>query len=246
MTIAGVEDTAGYEAVKAGRAKVGKLRTRVTTFGKEQRAEALAWQKEVLRQEKELLIMIEPTETALKAMLEAVDEEKKRKEREILLPSRSKMLVSINVVLTDDQILEMDEKEFAEFFTKKNLEFIDQQEFFAKAKEDKARRELEIEKAKSEAAEKAVIAERERAEKEKADADRREQKRVEAEMFEAEQKRQAEKAEQAKMEKNRKYKAWLKKNEVEGNEQMFHIDRAQNGADKTVFRLYKLIDEITI
>lgn len=70
LTISGVDDVAGYEAVKAGKKKLADYRIEITKFGKKQREEAIFWQREVLRQEKELIEMIEPTETKLKNALE--------------------------------------------------------------------------------------------------------------------------------------------------------------------------------
>jgi len=269
LTISGIDDVAGYEAVKVGKKKLADYRIKITKFGKEQREEALAWQREVLRQEKELIAMIEPTETKLKGELEAVDEEKKRQERAILLPSRKKMLEELQElipIISDDEIVAMDEKEFAAFYTEKKMVFVEEQGKREAAKEAEAKRLEELEAAKKEAAENAKKEAEEKAEREKKEAAekaekekqeavekvKREQeekeKKIAAENArlarEATEKAEAEKALQEKTEKNRKYKAWLKKNgyteELKESGEMLVI-RVGN-----YFTLYKKVDSIEI
>lgn len=271
LTIKGVDDVAGYEAVKAGKKVLAGYRIEITKFGKSKRDFYNAANKEILRQEDELLNMIEPTENKLKAELEAVDEEKKKQERIVLLPSRKKMLEEINILASDTEILSMDEKEFSQFFTEKKMIFLEVKEKFAREEAEKLKREAEIEQAKKEAAERARIEAEEIAERKKQEAElkqKEELERVEREKQEAidkikyeqdkkerlaemekEQKVQEEaerlaaaKVEQERTEKNKKYKAWLKKNGYnEKTKARFYINREEN-----VFTLYKEVDSITI
>lgn len=260
LTISGVDDVAGYEAVKAGKKRLAEYRIEITKFGKEQREEALLYQRGVLAAEKELLAMIEPTETKLKSALEAVDKERERKEREVLLPNRRLMMDEIGAVMTDDEILDLDEKQFSEVYTGKKMAFLENQEKLRKEAEAAKEREAELEKAKEEAAKQATEeAERkakeelERVEKEKQaeidkikrDQEEAEEKRIQAEanrLTEAAKVEREKLVEQAKTEKNLKYRAWLMKNGCIGDQAAeFHIIR-----EGDTFTLYKKVDSIQI
>lgn len=270
LTISGIDDVAGYEAVKAGKKKLADYRIEITKFGKAQREEALKWQREVLRQEKELLLMIEPTETKLKNTLEAIDKEKEKQERIILLPSRKLMLDEIHVEMTDDEILNLDEEQFSALYTSKKMAYLESQEALRKEEEARKAREAELEQAKAEAAKKATEeAERkakedlERVEKEKQaeiEKIKRDQEEAEAKRIKAEENRLAGEAqverekvlEQQKTEKNQKYQAWLKRNNVtDENREDFHIKREdierEDGSEKmTNFTLYRKVDSIQV
>lgn len=265
LTITGIEDKAGYAAVKSGKNKLAAYRIEITKFGKGQREEALAWQREVLKQEKELLGMIEPTETKLKGQLETIDEEKKSQERLVLLPARIKMLEEVGVKLLDAEILQMDEISFSAYYTEKKMQYLEMQETKRKQEEEANRRTEEMEIAKKEAIEMARKEEQEKAELAKAEAEKKakeELERVEREKLEAiekikkeqeEKERKAkeaeaervrkEKEEQEKAEKNRKYKTWLEKHGIDPvNKDGIHLIQREGNT----FTLYKKIDSITI
>lgn len=275
LTIAGVEDEAGYEAVKVGRKRLGDMRNKITKFGKGQREEAIRWQKEVLRQEKELVALIEPVESKLKAELERIDEEKKRKEREILLPIRKTMLAEIELELTDDEIVGYDEKEFAIFFQERKMQYLEAKERARKEEEDRKKREEELEQARKEAAENAKkeaeekaerdkILAAEKAEKDKQDAidkikrdqeekERKEKQAREQAIKDEEARLENERKEQERNEKNRKYKAWLRENGVEqgmGDQKIYCVQLADEQnvivRDENSFTLYKKVSSITI
>ena len=232
LKINGIDDEQGYLMVKEAKKELADYRIKITKFGKKQREEALEWQREVLRQEKDLLMLIEPTEIRLKSELEAIDEEKKMKERMVLLPSRQKMLEELNIVLLASEILKMDEKEFSAFFTEKKTEFQEAQDRIAQEKEAEIARSKELEQAKKEAAKKAVAEERERAIKE---AEKKKQ--------EEDAKIAREKEEQEQVAKNQKYLDWLKGHNVDPDQKNgLHLIQ-RNG---NTFVLYKRIDEITI
>lgn len=260
LTIQGIDDVAGYEAVKSGKKRLADYRIEITKFGKKQREEALAWQREVLRQEKELIAIIEPTEIKLKEKLEGIDHQKKREERRVLLPSRKKMLEEIGAEWTDEEILDMDEKEFASEYGSLRMAYDAEQAEKKRKEEEEKRHAEEMEKAKEEAAKKATEeAERkakeelERVEREKqAEIDKIKRDQEEKDRKEKEEKERAEKeeadriakekADQEKAEKNRRYKAWLKKNGyTDETRNDFSIARTGN-----TFVLFKKVDEITI
>lgn len=265
LKINGIDDVAGYEAVKVGKKKLADYRIEITKFGKKQREEAIAWQKEVLRQEKELLAMIEPTEVKLKEQLEGIDHQKKREERRVLLPSRKKMLEEIGAEWTDEEILDMDEKEFASEYGSLRMEY-DAEKAEKKRKEEEEKRHAEeMEKAKEEAAKKATEeaerkakeelekverakqAEIDKIKRDQEEKDRKEKEEAGRKKKEEEDRIAEEKAKQEKEEKNRKYKAWLKKNGVtDTNIGNFHIERLADNEQGTTFKLYEYKDLITI
>lgn len=245
MTINGVADEAGYKAVKAARKELGDMRILITKTGKAAREEARAYAAKVIEQEKEYLGVITPTEDTLKAKIEAVDAEKARTERMILLPSRKLMLDEIGAVMTDDEILNLDEKEFSELYTSKKMAFLEQQEALRKESEMQKQHEEDVKRASEEAAKRATEeAERkakediERVEREKqAEIDR--MKREEEAKKRAEEDRVAnEQAELERAEKNRRYKAWAK--EFDGKDDV-EIKRVGD-----TFQAWKKIGEITI
>lgn len=241
LSINGIEDKNGYDAAKKARKELGDMRIAITKTGKAAREDARKYAQRVIDQEKEYLSVIVPTEDDLKEKIEAIDDAKKAKEREILLPMRTQMLESIGVLLLDAEILRMDEKEFSDYYSKKKVEFYEEQE--RKEREEIVRKENEerIEREKQEAAARAVEEERNRVERERVEAERiaaEEQARKEAE----EAKRIAdEKAEQERVEKNSRYKAWLKQNGVVEGDDSTKVERIGD-----TFVLWKKVDTITI
>jgi len=265
LTIKNVDDKEGYKAVYDAQQELKNLRVDITKFGKKEREEALAWQREVLRQEKELLKIITPVEDELKAERERIDEEKKKAERLVLLPSRKKMLEEIGDAMNDDEILALDEKEFSELFNAKKLAYLEAKEAQLNAEREKLDQEKreaeeakqrveELEKAKEEAAtrakedaEKKAKDELEQMEKKKqAEIDKIREEQAEKERLEQE-KVAKEQEEKEKAEKNRRYKAWLKKNGVTNtNVGNFHIERIADNENGTTFKIYEYKDLITI
>jgi len=219
LTINGVADEVGYATVKAAKKTLADYRNNITKFGKEQRAEAIKWQKEVLRQEKELVAMIEPTENKLKADLEAIDKEKMREERRILLPTRKKLMEDIGNVIDDDFLLDMDEKAFAVFYGERRLDYDAMVQRQKEKEEERKRQEKEIEEAKEQAKKEAE----EKAEREK----KEEAERVEREKKEAEKKKQ----EELKKKEEEKIEA-IKKAEREKQEAIDKIKREQEEKER--------------
>jgi len=223
LTIKGLGDKEGYKAVYDGQQELKKLRVDITKFGKKEREEALAYQKEVIRQEKELLAVIVPVEDALKFERDKIDEEKKKEERRVLLPSRVKMLEEIGLKVDDDILLSMDEKEFSETYNERKMTFLEEQERKRKEEEDAKRRAEELEKAKTEAAEKAKKEAEAKAEREK----KEEAERVEKEKKEAERKKE----EELKKKEEEKIEA-IKKAEREKQEEINRIKREQEEKER--------------
>jgi len=245
LTIKNIDDEAGYATVKTAKKTLAGYRTSITKFGKEQRQEAIKWQKEVLRQEKELLFIISPTENKLKGKLEVFDKAKERKEREVLLPTRRKLIDDIEGELNDDEILAMDEKEFAEVYGEMKILYDQEQERKKEAKELEKKRLEDLEKAKKQArAEAKIEAEQEKKEaianeKRKAkeakqkiidEQNKKERERLEAEAEEkrrAEVEAQAEKKRQEILEKDKKFREFLENNGYDKNTDILKPDEKE-------------------
>jgi len=237
LKIKGIDDEKGYEAVKSAKKRLAEYRITISKFGKEQRTEAIKWQKEVLRQEHELLAIIEPVESRLKEEMENVDKAKAMEERKVLLPSRINMLNEIGIKLLDTEILSMDEKEFSAYYTEQKMNYDEK----IRIEKERIEREKQIEKEKEEAVKKAkeqaIIDERNRVALKK----KREKERLEQEAKEKE-------AEKKKIESNKKFKEWKENNGMtEENKDNFMITKKDSCVDgKIKFTLYKKIDEIIL
>lgn len=251
IKIKGIDDTEGYERAKEAKKHLTSTRTSIAKYGKSKREEAIRWQKEVLRQEKEHIAVIEPVEKQLKEQLEEIDRQKKREKRKVLLPARKKMLESINCNISDEELLDMDENTYSQFYTEQRQLYDQEQERIAEEK----RRQEEIERAKKEAAEQARKEAKERAEREKAEAIERERRRIqeeqerkEREKREKEEEQQRQKEEEArriqerkeKKQRRKKYQDWLKKHGYK-DDGTFVIDQ-----EGDTFIMYKKVSQITL
>ena len=235
LSIKGVVDTPGYEAVRSGKKILADYRIKITKYGKEQRAEALAWSREVLRQERELLDIIAPVEDDLKGKLVAIDDIKIKEERIVLLPNRKHLLEELKEfvpVISDEEILGMDEKEFATYYTEKQLECGNKRREKAEENKRQAMHDKEVKDAKENAVkeEQKIHAEQEAAEK-KAEADRIEKQRIKEE------------AEKKRLGKNKVYKKWLADHGITDKtpKSEFFVTREGDG-----FSLYKFVSKIKI
>lgn len=98
--------------VKAAHEKRMKLRTArvaIEKIGKKMREGALAFQKQVIAREKELVSIVEPEEDRLKTFEEEAEAIKEREARAALLPRRKEQLAEVGGdPLTDEAILDMD------------------------------------------------------------------------------------------------------------------------------------------
>jgi hypothetical protein len=82
LTIKDLDDKEGFQAVHTARMDIVKRRTSVTKTGKDMRAEANAYNKAVLDEEKRILKLLEPIETHLDTEESRITEEKARIKRE--------------------------------------------------------------------------------------------------------------------------------------------------------------------
>ena len=161
ITATDLKDKKQIELIKSNRIELKNARVQITKVGKELRSEALEFQRLIIKQEKELLGIIEPEETRL----ESIEEEAKRLQileiRKTLLPSRKEKLSSVGNETDDDQLLDMDENQFETYFNacvaaqneKKRLEAeakLAKEKEEAQAKLDEERKAFEAEKAKLE------------------------------------------------------------------------------------------------
>jgi hypothetical protein len=239
LKINGLDDEVGYKAVYDAIQKFKSARGNLTRFAKERRDEFTAKNRKIREIEKEYLEMIAKVEDDLVEQRRVVDEAKKREERRILLPGRVEMLKTIEVAMTDDDLLDMDEKHFTTFFNESKTAFLERKEAERLTKEAEEKRSQEIKEAEERAtarakeeAEAKAKAEAERVEIEKKEAEARaerekqeaiekvkreaeekEHARVEAERKakeEADRIEQEKEAERIKAEKNKKYQEWVK------------------------------------
>lgn len=245
IKIKDVGDVEGYAAAKEAKKELAQWRIDITKAGKKFREEALAYQREVIRQEKEHLEIITPVEDGIKAMLTAVDEAKAREERKILIPARRTMLAEIEIEMTDEELLAYDEVAFSGMFTEKKMAYLEAREAKRRAEEEEKRRAEELERAKAEAAAKAVEEEKARAEREKKAEEERIAREEAAKKAEAERIEKEKADELAKAEKNRKYKAWLKEHDVNTSDPIAMNDVKIERVG-TTFVLWKKVSEIEI
>lgn len=254
-------DVTGYELLKTNKKVLADKRNDLTKFFKNERSGALAYQKAIIATEKDVLGLIEPVETELGDQIKAIDLEKKREERLAILPERIKKLEENNLVFGEYEfLLDMDDKQFAEFFLTKRSEYLEEQqrkidEANAKIEADRVsaeeakKREAEIEEAKKEAAEKAKKEAEEKAEKEKQaiidENNRKERERIAGEeraKIEEENRLKKEKEEAEKLEKRKKYQKFRTDNGyTEETKDDFY---EKNTGDKVI--LYKKVGEFKL
>lgn len=99
--------------VHDNRIALRDVRIRIEKSGKEKRAEALKYQKDVIAYEKQLLGIISPEEERLKALEDEATAIKERAARAALLPMRKAELAKLGLEVTDDnQILDLDNDAF--------------------------------------------------------------------------------------------------------------------------------------
>lgn len=242
LTIAGIQDKAGYKIVDEARKDLKRKRVEITKTGKELREEAVAFQKKVIAVEKELVALIEPVELDLATKQEAIDKAIQMEKRRESLPYRQEQLKELGVVVADEFLLIMEDAAYLAFVTEKKAEKVAEQERQLKEQQEalaKAQAKLEedkrLEAAKIEAAAQAAVqaaakaeqdklaaveAERKKAADERAalvaEQEQKERDRQAAVEAEAKAKKEAEeqaKAEKAKLEAQKKYQAWLSSND---------------------------------
>lgn len=99
------------------RIQLRDARVSIEKKGKELRADALKFQKDVIAKEKELLAIITPEEDRLKAIEDEANMIKERAARAALLPMRKEQLIPFSEIekISDGTILDMDNDQFVKY-----------------------------------------------------------------------------------------------------------------------------------
>lgn len=162
LTITGVDDVEGYKKVHEARMVLKKTRVEIEKTGKNYRAEAVAFQKAVLKMEDELVDIIVPVEQDLMAKQKAIDEQKEYNKRLALVPERKEKLkelkefVSVDPENTNKFLAQMDDAQFTVYLleVKDNLLKEKELKMAAEAKRLEEEKLAQIAKAEAEAKEK--------------------------------------------------------------------------------------------
>lgn len=225
-TVASSTGVMGYDLMKENKKTLQSKRTETVKYLKSEREGFIAAQKFIITFEKEVVGIIDEVESVLDAEIKKIDDARKREERIILLPGRREKLAEFGVEMSDDALLNMDDKAFVEFYLVNKQSYLDekQRKLEADAKkieddriaaENAKNRELELAQARIDAAEKATRDAENKAAKEKQD------------LIDAENAKKAkEKADADKLERSRKYQKFL----------------ADNGCNEATQHLFKIVD----
>jgi len=164
-----LEDVETLEIVKKWKKELTQARNNIKDAWKKMRSEALIYQKKVIEVEKTYLEIIEEVEEPLKLQLENYKELERKKLMQKQLPERKELLMQLwfdNI--TDDELLEMNNDTFREYFnTRKEEKIIEDQRKIDEERERLAeetrkldmeiKRQKEIANAKKEAEDKAMV-----------------------------------------------------------------------------------------
>lgn len=82
LTITGIDDKEGYDAVHKARMELVRTRTSIQKVGKALRDDATKFAKSVIAREDELISLLSPLEEKLTAQQKTIDDEKKAIEEE--------------------------------------------------------------------------------------------------------------------------------------------------------------------
>lgn len=170
ITAEDLSDDKQIAIVKENRLNLRDARIAIEKKGKELRADALKYQKDVIAKEKELLSIIGPEEDRLKELEDKAAQIKVRAARQALLPMRKEQLslvIQLGDVVNDDTLLDMDNDEFITYLNTLKAEKLDRDMAEVKAREAAIADKERI----AQVAEEARVAERNRLEAlERADA----------------------------------------------------------------------------
>lgn len=186
LVINGVDDKEGYDLVNRKRIELKNARVEITKTGKSLRAEALNFQRAVIEKEKEFIAIIEPLEIDLENKQKEIDDEKEKIKRMELLPERNEKLLKINLKVTDDEILSMDDLAFHTFLNDKTTEFLAEKERLLEEERIK-----EEERKRKEAEEKAEQERQAELKKQEEEREKQRQKEIEEARIKAEKEAQA-------------------------------------------------------
>lgn len=141
ITAEDLSDDTQIAIVKENRIKLRDARITIEKKGRDLRADALKYQKDVIAKEKELLSIIGPEEDRLKSLETEAEKIKVRAARQALLPMRREQLMPVlpveeyNTFVSDEMLLSMDSNEFITYLNTKKAEKLDRDMAEVKARE---------------------------------------------------------------------------------------------------------------
>lgn len=275
LTIKGIDDTVGYNAVQSARKELQVARSTVIEQGKKLREEAIATQKAIIVLVDDLVDIIAPEEKRLKEIKDKIDHDKEIERRKKSLPERIEKLKEIDFTqISEESLLEMSDTDFTEFFNRCHAIYLKKREAEAELKSKRETAKLEAEKAELEAEKTKLADEKAKIAQDKEDNIQRKkneaEKKKQEERWQAEEKKkrdeavkQAEKETeeriareaqekkatevkvQAELEKKKKYKDFMEKNEAVDSDVVNLIDEIGNAVEADFVRM-KSSDKITL
>lgn len=243
-TVASSTGAVGLELLKENKTLLQKKRTSTVEFMEGKREASNAYSRGVIKLQNELVAMIKEAEQPLDEKIEEIKKAERREKNKALLPERIEKLNSINYLVDEEWLLDLDEKQFATFYVRQKELYLEEKEKLIKeaeqekenqrlAEEAEKQRQADIKKAAEEAAakakkdaeeaaEKAIAEAKKKADKEKQDLideqNRKDAQRILDEQRKKEDKEAEEKRKAEELErqkKNKKYIKFLKDNGCE-------------------------------
>lgn len=160
ITATDLEDKSQLEVVKRNRLDIGKARIAIEKKGKELRADALKFQKDVIAKEKELLDIINPEEDRLKQIEKDAEALALKKERLAQLPERKERVEKAGITMTEEYILSLNmidfEYNFNQLVAERNekerldIERVKQEQEAEKNRLENEKKQAEIQKIRDE------------------------------------------------------------------------------------------------
>jgi hypothetical protein len=132
----------GYALMRENKSLLQKKRNDLVRLFKDERAGAVAYQKNIIKIKDYLLSIIQPVEMDLDAKISKIDEENARAKRVKDLPERMERLKLIEIEANPDELLGMNDGEFIEFFNNNKMEYLKKKEQAIKEAEEKKAFEL--------------------------------------------------------------------------------------------------------
>lgn len=228
LTIKGIDDIDGYNKMKEAKNELRRKEIDLEKLAKSERQQALKYQRGIIALEKDLKAITSPLIEEYKKQLEEIDEIKARENRKVLLPYRKKRLKQIGASLSDEDLLNINENDWAEFMNEKREEYLKIKEQEKLEKERKEQEAQKIKEAEERARENAIKEERERKQKE----DNEKAQKILQEQADKKAK------EEAKL-KDERIQNWLKENNY--NEEDYKLINEPNR-----LVLYKKVGELEI
>jgi hypothetical protein len=128
LVINGIDDVDGYIKVKEAKNETRKAEIDLEKLAKSEREGALNYQRGIISLEKDLKDITSPLIANYTKQLDTIDKLKAREERKVLLADRLGKLNDIGVILSDDEVLDLDEKQWAEFYSQRKMNYLEDKE----------------------------------------------------------------------------------------------------------------------